>query len=119
MQPKFQCTLKRRNANLLQLETGHLQLIAQQRHPGFPIQSLRRLFPACRGTAQSQSLPSADEIGRQFESFLAGLGDEAPTLPDPAAPDAPPTASQPDAPDGDAPAASDETTPREDRPDQD
>lgn len=70
-------------------------------------------------SAQSQSLPSADEIGRQFESFLAGLGDEAPTLPDPAAPDAPPTASQPDAPDGDAPAASDETTPREDRPDQD
>ena len=63
MQPKFQCTLKRRNANLLQLETGHLQLIAQQRHPGFPIQSLRRLFPACRGTAQSQSLHQLRPLG--------------------------------------------------------
>ena len=70
-------------------------------------------------SAQNESLPSADEIGRQFESFLAGLGDDAPTVSDPEAPDSSPTASQQDAPDAGTPAASDETTTREDRPDQD
>lgn len=48
-------------------------------------------------STRSESLPSADEIGRQFEDFLAGLGDDTPDADSPAAGPTDPDAPRPNA----------------------